>query len=93
MHERLYQQQFGLNLREYRIIGLTGSLGDASFRQICTESNLDKAHVSRLIDRLVKRGLITKVSDPADQRTIKVKLTERGRTRSSRVACGLVSFE
>lgn len=79
MHERQYQREFGLNLREYRIIGLTGSLGDASFRRICQESGLDKAHVSRLVGRLIKRGLLTKRADPADQRTVNVALTARGK--------------
>lgn len=78
LHERQYQQQFGLNLREYRIIGLTGALGHASFRRICDESGLDKAHVSRLIDRLIERGLLEKSQDPADQRLINVRLTSRG---------------
>ncbi len=80
LHERRYQTKFGLSLREYRIIGLTGALGNASFRRICEESNLDKAHVSRLIDRLVGRDLLTKAADPADQRSITVRLTDRGLT-------------
>ncbi|MEJ0035810.1 MAG: MarR family winged helix-turn-helix transcriptional regulator [Gammaproteobacteria bacterium] len=79
MHERQYQRDFGLNLREYRIIGLTGSLGGASFRRICAESGLDKAHVSRLIARLIKRGFLSKRADPTDQRTVNVTLTERGK--------------
>jgi DNA-binding MarR family transcriptional regulator len=80
MHELQYKRMFGLNLRECRIIGITGGHGESSFRRIHEESNLDRAQVSRLINRLVKRGLLRKENDPADQRSVKVMLTERGRT-------------
>jgi DNA-binding MarR family transcriptional regulator len=80
MHEQHYKRMFGLNLRECRIIGITGGHGEPSFRRIYEESNLDRAQVSRLINRLVGRGLLRKKNDPADQRSVKVTLTERGRT-------------
>jgi DNA-binding MarR family transcriptional regulator len=79
MHEQHYKRRFGLNLRECRVIGITGGHGDPSFRRICQESNLDKAHVSRLINRLIERKLLSKENDPSDQRTVRVTLTERGR--------------
>jgi DNA-binding MarR family transcriptional regulator len=79
MHEHHYKRRFGLNLRECRIIGITGGHGDPSFRRICQESNLDKAHVSRLINRLIERKLLRKENDPSDQRSVRVMLTERGR--------------
>lgn len=39
---------------------------------------LTQPSVSRLIDRLVARGLVTKTGDPADRRGIIVELTETG---------------
>jgi DNA-binding MarR family transcriptional regulator len=79
MHELHYQRTFGLSLRECRIIGITGGHGQSSFRRIYEDANLDKAQVSRLINRLAARGLLRKEHDPADQRLVKVTLTERGR--------------
>lgn len=78
IHEQHYQRLFGLSLREYRIVGMTGAMVDASFRRICEESNLDKAHVSRLINRLVQRKLLFKTIDPDDQRSVRVSLTDKG---------------
>lgn len=79
LHEQHYKKLFGLNLRECRIIGIVGGYGEASFRHIWEDSNLGKAHVSRLITRLIEQGLLVKVVDAADKRTIKVALTTRGR--------------
>jgi DNA-binding MarR family transcriptional regulator len=78
MHELHYERNFGLNLRECRIIGITGGHGESSFSRIYADSNLDRAQVSRLINRLVARGLLRKEDDPTDQRAVKVSLTERG---------------
>lgn len=39
---------------------------------------LTQPSVSRLIDRLVARGLVTKTGDPADRRGVIVELTDNG---------------
>lgn len=47
---------------------------------------LTQSSVSRLIDRLVARGLVTKVPDPDDGRGVIVELTEAGFTAFRRAA-------
>ncbi|WP_157155076.1 MULTISPECIES: MarR family transcriptional regulator [unclassified Diaminobutyricimonas] len=49
---------------------------------------LTQPSVSRLIDRLVSRGLVTKASDPGDGRGIIVALTDDGYDLFHRVALG-----
>ncbi len=78
MHERRYKQMFDLSLHECRIVGIVGGHGEPSFRLICEDADLDKAHVSRLIDRLQARGLVRRSMAPHDQRAIQVALTPRG---------------
>lgn len=36
--------------------------------------------VSRLLDRMVKKGLVTRESDPADRRTARINTTRKGRS-------------
>jgi DNA-binding MarR family transcriptional regulator len=78
-YEQFYQRGFGLSLLECRMIGITGGFGQVSFKRVCEEANLDKSHASRLIDRLIRRRLLQKVSNPSDQRSVMLTLTSAGR--------------
>jgi DNA-binding MarR family transcriptional regulator len=78
-YEQFYQREFGLSLLECRMIGITGGFGQVSFKRVCEEANLDKSHASRLVDRLIKRRLLQKVSNPSDQRSVMVTLSSAGR--------------
>jgi DNA-binding MarR family transcriptional regulator len=78
-YEQYYRRAFGLPLLECRIIGITGGFGQVSFKRTCEEANLDKSHASRLVNHLIKRGLVQKVSNPSDQRSVMLSLTRAGR--------------
>ncbi len=77
--ESVYNRLYDLKLIECRIIGITGGHGEAAFRTICHEADLEKSYASRLINRLVERGLLVKVDNADDMRSINVALTEEGR--------------
>jgi DNA-binding MarR family transcriptional regulator len=78
-YEQYYKREFGLPLLECRLIGITGGFGQVSFKRACEEANLDKSHASRLVNHLIKRGLVQKVSNPSDQRSVMLSLTRAGR--------------
>ncbi len=78
-YEQYYRREFGLPLLECRLIGITGGFGQVSFKRACEEANLDKSHASRLVNHLIKRGLVQKVSNPSDQRSVMLSLTRAGR--------------
>jgi len=77
-HEQYYQRAFGLSLLECRMIGITGDFGQLSFKRLCAAANLDKSHASRLINRLIRRRLLRKLSHPSDQRSVMLGLTASG---------------
>jgi DNA-binding MarR family transcriptional regulator len=77
--EGVYRKLYGLKLLECRVIGITGGYGEASFKTVCREAHLDKSYASRLINRLVERGLIAKSGNSADLRAVNLVLTEEGR--------------
>lgn len=76
--ELRFLKHFGLRLLEARILGLVGTFGALSLKHICTESDIEKSHASRLIGRLMERGLVEKLDDASDQRAISVRLTAEG---------------
>ena len=77
--EATYRRLFDLTLPECRVIGVTGGMGPAAQGVICREAELEKAHGSRLVARLVGRGLLERRADPADGRAAVLALTAAGR--------------
>lgn len=75
-----FLRQFGLRLLECRIVGMVGTLGGLSLKQICFEADIEKAHASRLVNRLQQRGLVEKSEASHDLRSISIELTAAGRT-------------
>jgi DNA-binding MarR family transcriptional regulator len=83
--ELRYQREFGLRMREVRIIGVVGFHGAPTFGYVCKEAELEKSHASRLVGGLIKRGLLTRAADPDDSRSILLSLTARGRAVYGRI--------
>ncbi len=85
VHEREYRKRFGLNLAQCRIIGIIGSHGTRSFSKVCDELALHKAHVSRLVSQLVRKGLVSRHVPEHDQRMAELALTTAGKAVNSRL--------
>jgi DNA-binding MarR family transcriptional regulator len=67
----LTTQQAGLLLRAAR--------EDVSPRQLAPELGTDTAGMTRLLDRLEDKGLITRRRHPEDRRSVVIEVTEKGR--------------
>ena len=67
----------GLKLREAQVIGAL-SHGPCSFREICERTQIDKATMSRLLQRLDADGFVERLPDPAHRRSFFAKLTPKG---------------
>jgi len=76
--EQRFIKYFGLRLLETRILGLVGTLGALSLKEICAESDIEKGHASHIVTRLIQRGLVEKSGSKRDQRAISVRLTQAG---------------
>lgn len=77
--ELRFLERFDLRLLEARVVGLVGTFGALSLKEICQESDIEKSHASKIIGRLVQRGIVEKLDDSSDQRAISVRLTPQGR--------------
>ncbi len=84
LHRRVqavhYRRQFSVNLGECQLMGIVHALGRPSCKRICEVGGLDKAQVSRLVNRLTRQGLLVRSVHPKRRRTVNVTLTARGRT-------------
>ncbi len=89
-HEKTYLSDFGLNVpRFYILLHVSHNPGinyiDLSDRLLCTKSN-----TTRVIQGMVKDGLITRKNDPNDGRSFQLYLTDNGTDLLARVYPGFV---
>ena len=79
LQEQHYRELFGLNLREGDIIGIVGDYGEASLRHVGQALNVRRSNMSLLVNRLIRRDLLARVTDIPDKRETRVALTPRAR--------------
>lgn len=78
----------GLSQAEYDVL-LTVTRGDgmtARLRDVTANMLISQPSVSRLVDRMAARGLVTKCADPEDGRGALVRATAEGAAAFRRVA-------
>jgi len=61
------------------LVGLIAEHGSMSPSDLAQVAHLERAHVSRAITGLVRKGLLLRRAAPNDGRRAQVELTERGR--------------
>jgi DNA-binding MarR family transcriptional regulator len=65
--------------REYGVLyALAGAPEGVRMTALCDDVLLTQAGISRLVDRLERRGLVERRPDPDDARATRVLLTEKG---------------
>ena len=63
---------------QYIIISVLAKRGVDSAAQLCKDLSYDAGAMTRMIDRLEAKGLISRNRCPQDRRLVKLKLTEAG---------------
>jgi DNA-binding MarR family transcriptional regulator len=75
-----------LSMREYDVLyTLSKSREPVRMGELHRHVLLSQPALSRMVDRLVERGLIARCPDPADRRGVRLSLTDAGRDIQRRV--------
>jgi DNA-binding MarR family transcriptional regulator len=74
----LYAERYQLNVAQWRVLAWLSHCDDLTAKKICAYTNMDKARVSRAIQALEERGLISRTPSPKDQRLHDLHLTDSG---------------
>lgn len=72
-------RQLGLTPQQAQLLCFTQHL-QPSFGELATLLHCDKTNITGLVDRLQRRGLLTRQPDPHDRRMTRVHLTPSGET-------------
>ena len=76
-----YQERYGLDIPEWRVLATLGFRRDACSAQYiadCTRTH--KSTISRAVTTLLQRKVIERVENAADRREFRLQLTRKGRT-------------
>lgn len=73
------EQEFELDSREWRIIGLLGAFSPFSLQALAREVNVDKSQASRIVSSMIQRGLLQRGADETDGRGVQLSLTPQGK--------------
>src|SRR5918994_719847 len=71
-------RSFGMRVPEWRVRMSLKSRHKASLKELAELASFDQTTLSRTIDRMVKVGLVTRLSDVDDMRITRLALTAKG---------------
>jgi DNA-binding MarR family transcriptional regulator len=74
----VYRRELGLSEVEWRILAMVGDLAPLTLGALVEILGLDKGQLSRNVTALVRRRILTRISDPTNGREAQIALTPRG---------------
>lgn len=90
---RIYRDEFGLTVPEWRVLATLNALGSASAKEIGRDSAMHKTKVSRAVASLQKRRWVARQTDALDRRIEHLSLTAAGRVAFRRLAPKMLAYE
>ena len=70
---------FAITPEQFMIFSILANCDGINQKEICTLTSKDKSSITRLIDKLVKKELVTREPDPNDGRSYNIFLTEKAK--------------
>lgn len=74
----IYSSEFGISISEWRILAMLGLQSTMTSSDISQKTRMDKAKVSRAVQRLEKLGHLVREKDSQDHRVSHLSLTDQG---------------
>jgi len=88
-----YQALFGLRIPEWRAVAVLAEHGAMTQQALCGRTRMDKVTVSRAAIALAQRGLIARATNPEDQRSNLIRLSDTGWELYERIAPEALAME
>lgn len=74
----IYSAEFGITISEWRILAMLGTQPTMTSSDIAHKTRMDKAKVSRAVQKLEKLGYLLREKDRQDHRISHLSLTDSG---------------
>jgi MarR family transcriptional regulator, organic hydroperoxide resistance regulator len=83
----------GLSAAEINALACFGGAESRTVRELVAATAQRPSTLTGVLDRLERRGLLERAANPADRRSVLVRLTPDGRTHAARVADAFAALE
>jgi DNA-binding MarR family transcriptional regulator len=90
---RRYENAHGLTIPEWRMMAVLGRFAPLSSQEVGDRTAMDKAKVSRALQRLISAGLVKRRSNPSDNRQNMLALSRKGRAMHDRIVPQALELE
>ncbi len=81
-----YEQRYDISVAEWRVLVHLTQQTEISVRDIFTRVDMDRARVTRAVQRLAGRGYVSKLVNQNDRRLVKLALTASGTALASELS-------
>lgn len=75
----------GFTIKTWRILASAWHYEELTQRKLALHTSIETSTLSRLVSALVRRGLLTSSRDQHDSRTVRIRLTAKGRTTTEAI--------
>lgn len=82
---QMTMQELGVTATQASILWMLGSGQCLAAAELARQYGIDASAVTRLLDRLEKRGLLVRLRSQDDRRVVKLRLTEQGHAYAERM--------
>lgn len=89
----IYKDNFDLTVPEWRTLVTVGEFGQATAKQICRDTAMDKTKVSRAVRSLEQKNCLLRNDDPTDRRVEILTLTSAGKDILMKLCPRMLQFE
>ena len=76
---KLYSDQFGISIAEWRIISVVGQESNLSAEQVCDRTTMEKVAVSRAVAKMLDKQILEREFSQQDRRRSELNLSAKGR--------------
>lgn len=90
---KVYADEFGLTIPEWRILAHLGERAPHSAKDIINSTLMDKSAVSRAVDAMAKKQLLEKERSEEDNRAFLLQLSDTGAAMYKEVCALALSWE
>lgn len=88
-----YETRYRISVAEWRVLVHLTQESEISVRDIFTRVDMDRARVTRAVQRLAARGLVSKLVNESDRRLVRLALTPAGRDLAAELSRLAMAFE
>jgi DNA-binding MarR family transcriptional regulator len=82
LNQRLLERlrPHGVTVQRWRVLMVVANLGPRSIRELVELTLIPQSALSRVVDQMERDGLVARWASQTDSRSVRVQLTEHGRT-------------